>query len=217
MKKYLAECIGTFFLVFCGTGAIIINQESGGVVSHVGVAITFGLVVMAMIYAVGDVSGAHLNPAVTIGFLISEIFPIKEVLPYLFSQTIGAFTASLTLKALFSHHQYLGSTMPSGSETQSFILETILTFMLIFTILSLSNSSKEKNSLGGIIIGSVVLLEALFAGPISGASMNPIRSISPAVVSGHLEHLWLYIVAPLLGMLVAVLIWKLIFKTEIKN
>lgn len=211
MKKYLAECIGTFFLVFCGTGAIVINQETNGMVSHVGVAITFGLIVMAMIYTFGNISGAHLNPAVTIGLLISKKFPLKETLPYLFFQAIGAFMASFVLKLLFPENLFLGATLPSGSEIQSFVLELILTLLLMLTILSFSNAEKEKNNLAGIIIGGVVLLEALFAGPICGASMNPIRSISPAFVSGHFEHVWLYIVAPIAGSVLAVAIWNIIY------
>lgn len=207
MRKYLAEIIGTFALVFCGTGAIIINQETGGVITHAGIAITFGLIIAAMIYTVGDISGAHLNPAVTIAFWIAKEFPVKEVVPYVLSQAIGAFLASFVLKLLFPLNELLGTTLPSGSEMQSFILELILTFILMFVILHVAKGSKEQGMFAGIAIGSVVLLEAMFAGPICGASMNPIRSISPAVVSGHLEHLWIYLLAPVLGSVLAVLAW----------
>lgn len=208
MRKYLAEIIGTFALVFCGTGAIIINQQSGGAVTHVGIAITFGLVVMTMIYAVGDISGAHLNPAVTIAFSAGKEFPIKEVIPYIISQSIGAFIASGILRYLFPSNLLLGATLPTGSSMQSFILEVILMFFLMFVILQVAKGSKEKGLFAGIAIGSVVLLEAMFAGPICGASMNPIRSIAPAIVSGHLEHLWIYIFAPIMGALLAVICWK---------
>lgn len=207
MRKYLAEIIGTFALVFCGTGAIIINQESGGTITHAGIAITFGLIVAAMIYTVGDISGAHLNPAVTIAFWVAKEFSVKEILPYILSQTIGAFLASFILKLLFPLNELLGSTLPSGSETQSFILEIVLTFILMFVILHVAKGSKEQGMFAGIAIGSVVLLEAMFAGPICGASMNPIRSLSPAVVSGHLEHLWVYLLAPTLGAILAVFTW----------
>jgi aquaporin Z len=214
MKKYLAEIIGTFALVFCGTGAIIINQESHGVITHVGVAITFGLIVSAMIYTVGDISGAHLNPAVTLAFWVSGSFPLKEVLPYFFSQAVGAFLASFVLRFLFPVNETLGATLPAGSAMQSFVLELILTFILLFVILHVAKGSKEQGMFAGVAIGGVVLLEAMFAGPICGASMNPIRSISPAVVSGHLEHIWVYITAPVAGAMMAVGCWKVLKKEE---
>lgn len=210
MKRYLAEIIGTFALVFCGTGAIIINQEANGVITHVGIAITFGLIVSAMIYALGDISGAHLNPAVTIAFWVAKSFPAKDILPYILSQGAGAFLASFTLKFLFPANETLGSTLPSGLPMQSFVLELILTFILMFVILHVAKGSKEQGMFAGIAIGSVVLLEAMFAGPICGASMNPIRSISPAVTSGHVEHLWVYISAPILGAILAVLCWMVL-------
>ena len=210
MRKYIGEIIGTFALVFCGTGAIIINQESGGAITHAGIAITFGLIVTAMIYSLGDVSGAHLNPAVSIALWVAKKFPGKEILPYVLSQAIGAFIASAILKVLFPNNQFLGATMPAGSEIQSFILELILTFILMFTILSVAFGNSEYSKFTGIVVGGVVLLEAMFAGPICGASMNPIRSISPAVVSGHIEHLWLYVAAPVIGAVSAVFFWTLI-------
>ena len=208
MRKYIAEIIGTFALIFCGTGAIIINQESSGAITHAGIAATFGLIVAAMIYTVGDISGAHLNPAVTIAFWVAKVFPAKEILPYIISQGIGAFLASFTLHYLFPANETLGATLPAGTAMQSFILELILTFLLMFTIIHVAKGSKEQGMFAGIAIGSVVLLEAMFAGPICGASMNPIRSLSPAVVSGHLEHLWVYLTAPTLGALLAVLVWQ---------
>lgn len=208
MRKYFAEILGTFALVFCGTGAIIINQQSGGAVTHVGIAITFGLIVASMIYAVGDISGAHLNPAVTIAFWVAKEFPAKEILPYTVSQSVGAFMASGILKFLFPTNDLLGATMPAGSEMQSFVLEIILTFLLMFVILNVAKGSKEQGMFAGLAIGFVVLLEAMFAGPICGASMNPIRSLSPAVVSGHLEHLWVYIAAPVIGAVIAVFCWQ---------
>ena len=214
MRKYLAEIIGTFALIFCGTGAIIINQESGGVITHAGIAATFGLIVAAMIYTVGDISGAHLNPAVTIAFWVAKSFPAKEIVPYILSQGVGAFLASITLKFLFPNNQLLGATMPAGSEMQSFVLELILTFILMFTILNVANGSKEQGMFAGLAIGSVVLLEAMFAGPICGASMNPIRSVSPAVVSGNMEHLWVYLTAPTLGAVIAVFVWNVLKQKE---
>jgi aquaporin NIP len=213
MKKYYAEILGTFALVFCGTGAIIINQESAGVITHPGIAFTFGLIVMVMIYALGPISGAHLNPAVTIAFTVAKRFPLNQVFPYILSQAVGAFIASLTLKFLFTGNEFLGATMPAGAELQSFILELILTFFLMLVIINVATGSKEQGMFAGLAIGSTVLLEAMFAGPICGASMNPIRSISPAVVSGHVEHLWIYLTAPTIGAILAIFVWRLI-RTE---
>lgn len=210
MRKYIAELIGTFALVFCGTGAIIINQESGGAVTHLGIAITFGLIVSSMIYAFGDISGAHFNPAVTLAFYLAKIFPRKEIIPYVISQTIGGCLASVTLYMLFPNNLLLGSTQPAGSAMQSFVLELLLTYFLMLVILFVAFGAKEKTQFAGLIIGAIVLLEALFAGPICGASMNPVRSFAPALVSGHLENLWIYIFAPILGALVAVGCWKIL-------
>ncbi|HEY6504370.1 MAG TPA: aquaporin [Chitinophagaceae bacterium] len=209
MKKYIAECTGTFGLVFCGTGAVVINEISGGIVTHVGIAITFGLVVMAMIAAFGEISGAHLNPAVTLAFAINGNFPVKEILPFCISQLTGAFVASLSLWVLFPGSKLLGATIPSGSGMQSFVLEIILTFLLVLVIIKMATGSKEQGMFAGVAIGSVVLLEAMFAGPISGASMNPARSIAPAVVSGEIKQLWIYVVAPVTGALLAIVIHKL--------
>lgn len=217
MNKYLAELLGTFALVFCGTGAIVINQQAGGVISHVGIAITFGFIVMAMIYALGDISGAHMNPAVTIAFTIAKRFQLKQVLPYIISQAIGAILASATLKFLFPTNETLGATLPAGTEMQSFVLEFILTFFLMLVIINVATGSKEQGMFAGLAIGSTVLLEAMFAGPICGASMNPIRSISPAIVSGHVEHLWLYIVAPIAGAAFAIPIFHLLINKKDKN
>jgi aquaporin Z len=173
MRKLAAECLGTFALLFAGTGAIVINDVTGGAVSHVGVALTFGLIVLAMVYAVGDVSGAHLNPAVTLGFFAARRFPGRSVLPYVGSQCAGALLASLCLRLLFPGHATLGATLPGGDALQSFVLEVLLTCLLMFVILSVSTGAKEKGITAGIAVGSVVGLEALFAGPISGPSMNP--------------------------------------------
>ncbi len=203
MKKFAAEILGTFSLVFAGTGAIIIDQVSGGAITHVGVALTFGLVVLAMIYTVGDISGAHLNPAVTIGFWASRRMPGREVAPYIAAQVIGAISASALLRLLFPDNKSLGATLPSGPDMQSFILEAVLTFILMLTILNVSTGAKEKGITAGIAVGSVIALEAMFAGPICGASMNPARSLAPALVSGHFEHLWIYLTAPVSGAVAA--------------
>jgi aquaporin NIP len=204
LKPLLAEFIGTFALVFAGTGAIVINDVSGGAVTHVGIALTFGLVIMAMIYTIGDISGAHFNPAVTSAFWLSGRFAGKQVLPYVLSQGAGAIAASGGLRFLFPTQTTLGTTLPAGAEMQSFVLELILTFLLMFTILNVSTGAKEKGVTAGIAVGAVIGLEAMFAGPICGASMNPARSLAPAIVSGHLEHLWIYLVAPVIGAWLAV-------------
>ncbi len=209
MRKYAAEIFGTFALVFAGTGAVVIDAVIPGSVTHVGIAITFGLVVMAMIYAVGDVSGAHLNPAVTTGFWLARRLPGRCVGPYIASQLAGALLASLSLRAMFSNVAYLGATLPAGSAWQSFALETFLTGILMFVILCVSTGPKETGVMAGIAIGGVIGLEAMFAGPICGASMNPARSIAPALVSGHLTSLWLYLAGPMLGAAAAVPCWRL--------
>lgn len=209
-KRFISEIIGTFALVFCGTGAMVINDFSGGTVTHVGVAITFGLIVMGMIYAFGDISGAHMNPAVTIGFAYAKKFPWKEVPAYVLAQLIGAFLASGILLYLFPESQTLGATVPGLSALKVFIFEIILSFFLMVVIINVSTGSKEIGVVAGIAIGSVVLLEAMFAGPITGASMNPARSIAPAVVSGNIADLWIYILAPIVGCVLAVVTCKLV-------
>ena len=204
MKKYYAEMLGTFALVFAGTGAVVIDEVTGGTVSHVGIALTFGLIVLVMIYTVGDVSGAHLNPAVTLGFWAARRFPGRTVLPYILSQSAGALLASGLLRFLFPASVLLGATEPAGSAAQSFVLEVVLTALLMFVILNVSTGAKEKGITAGIAIGALIGLEAMFAGPICGASMNPARSLAPALVSGHVEHLWIYLAAPVLGACAAV-------------
>ena len=204
MKKIWAEFIGTFSLVFAGTGAIVINEISGGTVSHVGIALTFGLIVLAMVYTLGDISGAHINPAVTIGFFAARRLPAQQVLPYAASQCAGAFAASFVLRSLFPQSVTLGASLPSGPAMQSFVLEIILTAILMFVILGVSTGAREKGITAGIVVGAVIGLEAMFAGPICGASMNPARSLAPALVSGKTTALWIYLVAPVLGALLAV-------------
>jgi aquaporin Z len=199
IKRGTAEFIGTYALVFAGTGAIVTNEASGGAVTHVGIALTFGLIVLAMVYAFGDISGAHLNPAVTLGFWAARRISQPDVLLYAASQLAGAICASASLRLLFPQSQWLGASLPAGSEAQSFALEFILTFLLMLTILNVSTGGKEKGITAGIAVGSVIGLEAMFAGPICGASMNPARSLGPALLSGHWAHLWLYLTAPVLG------------------
>lgn len=199
LKKYAAEAFGTFALVFAGTAAITIDDVSGGAVTHLGVSLTFGLIVLAMIFALGDVSGAHINPAVTLAFYAARRIEGRLVLPYIASQCAGALLASLTVWALFVDHPKLGSTLPAGPPVQSLVLELVMTLILMYVILSVS-----KRWHAAVAVGAVVALEALFGGPISGASMNPARSLAPALVSGHVEHLWIYFMGPIVGALTAV-------------
>jgi len=203
-RRIGAELFGTFALVFAGTGAIVANDASGGAVTHVGVALTFGLVVLALVYALGDVSGAHLNPAVTLGFWAARRFPARDVPPYLAAQCGGAILASGLLRLLFPEHPTLGLTRPAGPAMQSFVLEGVLTLLLMFVILAVSTGAREKGAMAGVAVGAVIGLEALFAGPICGASMNPARSLAPAVVSGQFAGLWIYLLAPPLGSALAV-------------
>jgi len=210
MKKYISELIGTFAMIFCGTGAMTINEVTGGDVSHVGIAITWGFIVIAMIYAFGDVSGAHFNPAVSIAFAVAKKFSWKEVPKYILAQFLGALLASLVLLFLFPTSETYGATIPTIDPIRAFVLELILTFILMLTIINVSTGSKEVGVVAGIAIGGVVLLEAMFAGPVTNASMNPVRSIAPALVSGHLEHLWLYILAPIIGAVLAISTCKLV-------
>ncbi|WP_296322627.1 aquaporin [Winogradskyella sp.] len=215
MKKYvskneIAEFIGTFAMVFCGCGAMTINEITGGTISHVGVAITWGLIVMAMIYAYGEISGAHFNPAVTVAFAFAKKFNWKTVPRYILFQTGGAFLAIAILWFLFPESNSFGHTYPiEGFEPyKAFVLEFLLTFFLMLVIINVSTGSKEIGTMAAIAVGSVILLEAMFAGPMTKASMNPARSLAPAVISGNLEHLWLYLTAPFGGAILAVLSCK---------
>ena len=205
VKKSLCEFLGTAFLVFFGTGSFVVNEVYGGFIGNTGIAIAFGLVVMAMILVFGSISGAHINPAVTLVLWLVLRFPVNQLFAYIVAQFAGAVAASLLLFLLFPDSSTLGATIPSGEVWVSFVLEVILGFILMLVIIIFVTGISRKPALAGITIGGVVLLEALFAGPITGASMNPARSLAPAFVSGNTEFIWLYVLAPLTGMLLAVL------------
>ncbi len=210
MRTLACETLGTFALVLAGTGAIVVDGASGGAIGHVGVSLVFGLVVLVLVNALGDASGAHLNPAVSIAFAAAGRFAWKKVPGYAAAQILGAIAASFTLRLLFPLDPTLGATIPSGSAQQAFVLEVLLAWFLMLVILSVSDGARERGYVAGTTIGAVVALEALFAGPISGASMNPARSIGPALVSGRVEDLWIYLAAPVVGALLAIPCCRLI-------
>ena len=207
LKRCVTEAIGTACLVFAGTGAIIINEVSGGAIGHIGIALTFGMVVAAMIYSTGHISGAHINPAVTLGFAITKNFPWKEVPYYWVSQIIGAVLASGALSLMFGTIGNMGATVPYGSDIQSLALEIILTFILMFVIMAMATDIRSVGGAAAVAIGMTVALEAMFAGPISGASMNPARSFGPALLSSEWASHWLYWVGPMAGASIGAIVY----------
>jgi aquaporin NIP len=208
-RSLAAEVFGTFALVFAGCGAIMVDAKTEAL-GHLGIAITFGLVIMVMIYAVGHVSGAHFNPAVTLAFALTRHFPWPRVFLYWGAQVVGAIAAALVLRASLGDIADIGATLPSGSDAQSFVWETILTVFLMFVILAVATDTRAVGEAAAIAVGGTVGLDALFGGPISGASMNPARSLGPALVSGDLQSLWIYLTAPLLGAAIGAVAYQLI-------
>lgn len=208
-RSLVAELVGTFALVFAGCGAIMVDAKTQAL-GHVGVAIAFGLVVMAMVYAVGHVSGAHFNPAVTLAFAVTRHFPWPRVWLYWAAQASGALLAALFLRASLGDVAGVGATRPSGSEPQSFVWELLLTFLLMFVIMAVATDTRAVGEAAAVAIGGTVALGAMFGGPVSGASMNPARSLGPAVVSADLDALWLYLVAPCVGAVVAAVLYQFV-------
>ena len=209
LRLLAAEFVGTFALVFAGCGAIMVNAKTGAL-GHVGVAITFGLVIMAMIYAVGHISGAHFNPAVSFAFALSRHFPWSRTVAYWAAQLTGAIAAAAVLRGSLGNIAHVGATLPSGSQGQSFLWELVMSFFLMFVIMAVATDTRAVGEAAAIAIGGTVGLDAMFGGPISGASMNPARSTGPALVSGDLHALWLYILAPILGTSIAALAYQFI-------
>jgi len=207
VRPLVAEAIGTFALVFAGCGAIVVDAETGQL-GHLGVALTFGLVIMVMIYAVGHVSGAHFNPAVTFAFALSRHFPWSRAAGYWAAQVAGGIAAAAIVRASLGLHAHDGATLPSGSQGQAFLWELVLTFFLMFVIMAVATDTRAVGEAAAIAVGGTVGLDALFGGPVTGASMNPARSLAPAIVSGELHALWLYLVAPPLGAALAALTYR---------
>jgi MIP family channel proteins len=219
-REVIAEALGTFILVFVGTGAIIVNQISQGAITHLGISIVFGSIVTALIYTLGHISGAHFNPAVTLSFWQSGFFPGKRVIPYILAQCVGAIAASLLLRSTFGIVGNLGATLPlKDNWLQSLILETVLTFILMFVIFGSGLDRRAPIGFAGIAIGLTVALEAACMGPITGASMNPVRSLAPALVGGNWQHHWLYWVAPILGAQLAMVVYRYLSNnfSDLKN
>jgi MIP family channel proteins len=208
-REVVAEAGGTFILVFMGTGAVMVNQISQGAITHLGISMVFGAIVAALIYAIGHISGAHFNPAVTIAFWRSGFFPGDRVVAYILAQCVGAIAASLVLRLTFGNIANLGATLPLNENwLQSLILETVLTFILMFIIFGSGLDRRAPIGFAGIAIGLTVAVEAAVMGPITGASMNPARSIGPALVAGLWQHHWVYWVAPILGAQLAVVVYR---------
>jgi aquaporin Z len=208
-REAYAEGIGTFILVFAGTGAVMVNKISDGAITHVGISFVFGAVVAALIYGIGHLSGAHFNPAVTLAFWASGFFPKRRVLPYILAQSVGAIAASTLLLIALGPVAKLGATLPlNGNWLQSLVLESVLTFILMFVILGSGLDRRAPIGFAGLAIGLTVGLEAAFMGPITGASMNPVRSLGPAFVGGIWQHHWVYWVAPILGAQLAVIVYR---------
>jgi MIP family channel proteins len=209
LRRLVAEAVGTFALVFAGCGAIMVDSDTGAL-GHVGVAISFGLVIMVMIYAVGHISGAHFNPAVTLGFALTRHFPLPRVGLYWAAQMAGALVAALLLRASLGNVAGVGVTLPSGSDGQAFLWEAVLSFFLMFVIMAVATDTRAVGEAAAIAIGGTVGLDAMFGGPVTGASMNPARSLGPAIASGELSSIWVYLAAPLLGAAAAAFVYQLL-------
>ncbi|KAJ7553674.1 hypothetical protein O6H91_06G108100 [Diphasiastrum complanatum] len=209
-QKVAAEMIGTFFIVFAGCGAAMVDYQSHGAVTHVGISLTFGLVVTAVVYSIGHISGAHCNPAVTIAFATVKEFPWKYAPVYIVAQVLAAIASAFALRFIIDDVANIGATIPAGSDLQSLAIETIVTFILMFVVMAVATDPRAVGELGGLTIGSTIALNALFGGPISGASMNPARSFGPAVAANNYDAIWVYILGPIVGAVAGAVTYKVI-------
>ncbi|KAB2628963.1 nodulin-26-like [Pyrus ussuriensis x Pyrus communis] len=211
-QKMMAELVGTYILIFIGCGAALVNKIQP--LTIVGIAIVWGLVFMAAAYAVGHVSGAHFNPAVTIALAAGRIFPVKHVPIYVMSQLSGATLASLTLRLLFNDQDSIQVTMTQFSDPTTYLQaltwEFVITFILMFTICGVVTDDRAGKNLSGIAIGGAFVVNVMIAGPITGASMNPARSLGPAIVTGVYKNIWVYIAAPILGAIAATMVYSVL-------
>ncbi|KAG4999970.1 hypothetical protein AAZX31_08G117700 [Glycine max] len=215
LQKLVAEVVGTYFLIFAGCASVVVNKNNNNVVTHPGISIVWGLVVMVLVYSVGHISGAHFNPAVTIAFASTRRFPLKQVPVYVVAQVVGSTLASATLRLLFSGKEtQFSGTLPSGSNLQAFVIEFLITFFLMFVISGVATDDRAIGELAGIAVGSTVLLNVMFAGPITGASMNPARSIGPAILHNEYRGIWIYIVSPTLGAVAGTWVYNTIRYTD---
>ncbi len=211
IRRAAAEALGVFALVFAGCGAIVTEAEHPGALGAVGIALVFGLVIMAMVYATGHLSGAHLNPAVTLAFLATRRLPRSEALAYLLAQALGALAAAAALAAIWpSQPAALGATLPTVGAGSALVYEVVMTAFLMFVIMAVATDTRAVGAAAAIAIGATVGLDALFGGPITGASMNPARSLGPALVSGELHDLWIYLTGPLVGAVLGALAYQLV-------
>ncbi|KAI4298179.1 hypothetical protein L6164_031769 [Bauhinia variegata] len=215
LQKLVAELVGTYFLIFAGCGSVVVNKGYANVVTLPGIAIVWGLVVMVLVYSVGHISGAHFNPAVTLAFASTRRFPFKQVPAYIAAQVLGSTLASGTLRLLFTgSHNFFTGTLPTGSNLQSFVIEFVITFYLMFVISGVATDNRAIGELAGLAVGSTVLLNVMFAAPISGASMNPARSLGPAIVSHEYRGIWIYMVSTILGAVAGAWVYNIIRYTD---
>ncbi|KAH1048472.1 hypothetical protein E1A91_D10G038200v1 [Gossypium mustelinum] len=215
IQKLMAEVLGTYFLIFAGCAAVVVNVNNEKVVSLPGISMVWGLAVMVLVYSLGHISGAHFNPAVTIAFATCKRFPLKQVPAYVLAQVIGSTLAAGTLRLLFSGpHDVFAGTSPQGSDLQAFGIEFIITFYLMFIISGVATDNRAIGELAGLAIGATVLINVMFAGPITGASMNPARSLGPAIVSNHYKGIWIYLMSPTLGAVSGAWVYNMVRYTD---
>jgi aquaporin NIP len=214
-RRALAEGLAAFALVFAGAGAIVANAEYGGALGLVGVALVFGLVVMVMVYATGHLSGAHINPAVTLAFTLTRHFPAREALAYIAAQLAGATLGAALLLAVWTDQPAeLGATVPSVGSGSAVVYELVLTAFLMFVIMAVATDTRAAGAAAAIAIGGVIALDALFGGPVTGASMNPARSFGPALVSGEWRDFWVYLAGPIAGATVGAFAYQVVRGAE---